>query len=190
MLSRTYQQSSAGTPADVARDPENRLLSHANRRRLDFEALRDSLLFAAARLDPAVFGRSVDLFKAPYTTRRTVYALIDRQNMPGTLRNFDLASPDQHSPGRFTTTVPQQALFLMNSPFVLEQARAVAARPDIARPMADALRVHHLYRAVLARDATPEEVNAALAFVDATPEKPWELLAQVLLCSNEFAFVD
>src|SRR5207237_1356749 len=78
MLSGTYQQSSA-VSADLYRlDPDNRLLARQNRRRLDFESLRDSLLSAAGRLDPTVGGRSVDLFKTPFTTRRTVYGSIDR----------------------------------------------------------------------------------------------------------------
>jgi len=190
MLSRAYQQSSAAGPESVARDPENRLLSHANRRRLDFEALRDSLLTVSGKLDRTVFGRSIDLFKSPYPLRRTLYGTIDRQNLPGTLRSFDLASPDQHSPGRFTTTVPQQALYLMNSPFVIEQARAVSQRRELAWPMAKAERVRRLYAATLARAPTPEEATLAAEFIATTPAKPWELLAQVLLCSNEFAFVD
>ena len=90
--------------------------------------MRDSLLVAAGQLDPQMFGRSVDLFAQPFTKRRSVYASIDRQNLPGTFRAFDLASPEQHTPQRFQTTVPQQALYLMNSAFVAERARAVAAR--------------------------------------------------------------
>ena len=190
MLSRAYQQASVASPESVARDPENRLLGHANRRRLDFEALRDSLLAVSGKLDPTVYGRSVDLFKPPYPVRRTLYGTIDRQNLPGTLRSFDLASPDQHSPGRFTTTVPQQALYLMNNPFVTEQARAVSQRRELAWPMATAERVRRLYAATLSRQPTPEETALAVEFVRTTPVKPWELLAQVLLCSNEFAFVD
>ena len=190
MLSRAYQQASVASPESVARDPENRLLGHANRRRLDFEALRDSLLAVSGKLDPTVYGRSVDLFKPPYPVRRTLYGTIDRQNLPGTLRSFDLASPDQHSPGRFTTTVPQQALYLMNNPFVIEQARAVSQRRELLWPMATAERVRRLYAAILSRPPTPEEAALAAGFVRSTPVKPWELLAQVLLCSNEFAFVD
>ena len=129
VLSDAYQQSSV-TNADIYRlDPENRFLTHQGRKRLEFEPLRDSLLAAAGRLDPTVFGKSVDLFKEAAPTRRAVYGYIDRQNLPGTFRAFDLASPDQHAPQRFQTTVPQQALYLMNSPFLDDQANAVAARP-------------------------------------------------------------
>src|SRR5207248_692920 len=113
MLSATYQQASTGPAELYGLDPDNRLLARQNRRRLDFESMRDSVLSAAGRLDPALGGRSVDLFKAPFSTRRTVYGFIDRQNLPGTMRAFDMASPDQHSPQRFQTTVPTQSLFLM-----------------------------------------------------------------------------
>ena len=93
VLSKTYCQSSAGsTPAD----PENRLLSHFSRQRLDLEALRDSLLFVAGRLDFAIGGSAVDIVKEPFSNRRTVYGFIDRQNLPGLYRTFDFASPDTH----------------------------------------------------------------------------------------------
>jgi hypothetical protein len=192
VLSDAYQQSSVAS-ADIFRtDPENRALSHQTRRRLEFEPLRDSLLTAAGRLDPAVGGKSVDLFAAPAPTRRAVYGYIDRQNLPGTFRAFDLASPDQHAPQRFQTTVPQQALYLMNSAFVAEQAKAVAARAD---GKDDVAKVTSHYRAVLSRNPTPEETALAVEFVKdgstaAGKLKPWEQLAQVLLLSNEFAVVD
>jgi hypothetical protein len=202
MFSATYQQSS--TPTGVVapgatrfEDPDNRLLSHQNRRRLDFEATRDSLLVAAGRLDPAIGGRPVELFKAPFPTRRSVYGMIDRLNLPGTFRVFDLANPDQHSPQRFQTTVPQQALFLLNSPFVVEQAKALAARPEIAAAKSTDERVTRLYRAVLSRNPTPNELSLGKAFigpaeptVKADAFGPLQHYAQVLLLSNEFAFVD
>jgi Protein of unknown function (DUF1553)/Protein of unknown function (DUF1549)/Planctomycete cytochrome C len=190
VLSETYRQSS--NVAGSLDDPENRLLGRMTRKRLTFEGLRDGLLSAADRLDTAVGGKSVDLFKTPFTTRRTMYGFIDRQNLPGTLRSFDFALPDTHSPQRFTTTVPQQALFLMNAPFAIEQAKALAARTadqDASK------RVAELYRLVLARRPTSEETAIAVEFISApAPEgsklTAWEQLAQVLLLSNEFAFVD
>jgi hypothetical protein len=195
MLSATYQQSSVGMPTAFSADPENRLLAHQNRRRLDFEAMRDSLLFASGRLDIShIGGRSVDLFKSPFTARRSVYGLIDRSNLPGTFRSFDLASPDQHSPQRFQTTVPQQALFLLNSPFVGEQAKALANRPDVKSSKDAAERVSKLYRAALGRSPTRDEALLASEFLAVDSEGgtfgKWEQLAQVLLLSNEFAFVD
>jgi len=162
-----------------------------SRKRLTFEGLRDNLLKTAGRLDSTVGGRSVDLFKEPFTTRRAVYGFIDRQNLPGTFHSFDLALPDTHAPQRFTTTVPQQALFLMNAPYVIEQGRALAARTEGD----SAKRIEEMYRLVYARKPTSEEALAASAFVTGPPEmgaklSPWEQLAQVLLASNEFAFVD
>jgi hypothetical protein len=191
VLSDAYRQSSA-VPEEMAKqDPENRLLARMTRKRLTFEGLRDGLLRSSGRLDLAIGGRSVDLFKEPFVARRAVYGFIDRQNLPGTFRSFDFALPDTHAPQRFTTTVPQQALFLMNSPFAIEQAKSLAAMtssPDSTK------RVEELYRLAFARKPTAEEMSTAAAFV-ATPDptakaSPWEQLAQVLLASNEFAFVD
>jgi hypothetical protein len=192
VLSSTYQQSSqASAPGN---DPENLLLARMNRGRLDFEALRDSMLFVSGQLDTTVHGRSVDLGKTPYSRRRTVYGFIDRQNLPGMFRTFDFAGPDTHSPMRFSTTVPQQALFLMNHPFVVEQVKKLVARPEIAAMEPGDGRVQALYRLVLGRSAKPEELILAREFL-ANPEpadklNPWEQLAQVLVLSNEFVFVD
>ncbi|MDY3552586.1 PSD1 and planctomycete cytochrome C domain-containing protein [Gemmata sp. JC717] len=194
MLSATYQQSSAVTPEMYKLDPENRLLAHQNRRRLDFEALRDSLLSASGRLDLTEGGKPVDLFKAPFSARRTVYGLIDRTSLPGTFKVFDVANPDTHSPQRFQTTVPQQALFLMNSPFVQEQAKSLAARKEVAAAKTAAAKVTTLYRLALSRNPTADELALATRFVAGDDPKSafgaWPQLAQVLLLSNEFAFVD
>jgi hypothetical protein len=192
VTSATYQQSSA-TPENLAKlDPENRLLARMSHKRITFEGLRDGLLDVGGKLDRTVGGRSVDIFKTPFATRRAVYGFIDRQNLPGTFRSFDFALPDTHAPQRFTTTVPQQALFLMNSPFVIEQAKAVLARTPEGDP---AKRIAELYRIVYARKPTADETTSAVEFVsapaDATSKlSAWEQLAQVLLLSNEFAFVD
>ncbi|MBY0460899.1 MAG: DUF1553 domain-containing protein, partial [Gemmataceae bacterium] len=161
---------------------------------LDFEALRDSLVWASGRLDLTLGGRPVDLFKAPFTTRRTVYGLIDRTNLPGVFRVFDVANPDTHSPQRFQTAVPQQALFLLNSPFVQEQAKALATRKEVAQAKTDADKVKVLYRLALSRNPTAAELELATAFVaDSDPKSAfdcWAQLGQILLLSNEFCFVD
>ena len=191
MMSATYRQASTAPAAVLQADPDNRLLARQNRRRLDFESMRDSLLRVAGRLDATIGGRPVDLFQAPFPTLRTVYGKIDRSNFPGTFRSFDVASPDQHSPQRFQTTVPQQALFLLNSPFVVEQAKALAKR---ASGKTDADRIRSLYRLALGRDPTAEELKLGLEFIAGAESKkdfgPWEQYAQVLLMSNEFMFVD
>jgi hypothetical protein len=199
LLSDTYRQRSDDRPECVKVDPENRLLWKFNRQRLDLEALRDSLLAAAGRLDPTLGGPAVDLLKEPFIPRRTVYGFIDRQNLPGMYRTFDFASPDTHAPQRFTTTVPQQGLFLMNSPFALQQAKALAARPEVAGPSQPELRIDALYRLLYGRPPSAEEIELGVRFVDEAsrgrqpPETkltPWEQYAQVLLLANEFAFVD
>ncbi|MEX1097952.1 MAG: PSD1 and planctomycete cytochrome C domain-containing protein [Planctomycetales bacterium] len=132
LLSRTWRQASADRPDCRSIDPENRLLWRMNRRRLDLEALRDGLLAAGGALDSTLGGPSISLTDAPFTPRRTVYGFIDRQNLPGLFRTFDFASPDAHTPQRHLTTVPQQGLFLLNSPFVLEQAERAAGDGDVA----------------------------------------------------------
>lgn len=163
MRSAVYQQASEQVDAAYAVDPENRLLWRQNRKRLDFESLRDSLLFAAGQLDTTIGGRPVDINGAQ-ATRRTVYGFIDRQNLPGMFRTFDFASPDATVGQRFNTSVPQQALFMMNSPFVLRQAKQIVKRPEVAEAPA-AQRVELLYKTVLGRSPAPEEAELALKFV-------------------------
>ena len=135
LLSSVYQQRSDENARSAAADPANFLLWKFNRQRLDFEAMRDSLLAVSGRLDESMGGQAVDIVKETPVPRRTIYGFIDRQNLPGMFRTFDFASPDASSAQRFFTTVPQQALFLMNSPFVIEQAKALAKRPEDRTPL-------------------------------------------------------
>jgi hypothetical protein len=200
VLSRTYQQASFDRPTCRRVDPENRLLWRFPRRRLDFEAMRDSLLFVAERLDRRMGGRPVDVAGDPQNRRRTVYAMVDRQSLPALFRAFDFASPDQSAERRPRTTVPQQALFSMNAPFVIEQAKALASRPEVSGAPSTEGRIAALYRTVLARTPAPSEIQAAARFVEPQGAQAgesghsqltrWEQLAQVLLMSNELLFVD
>jgi len=103
--------------------------------------------------------------------RRTLYGFIDRQNLPGILRSFDFASPDTSSAGRFQTTVPQQALFWLNSAFVAGQARALIARPDVKALDGDA-RVKRLYALAFQRAPTRRELAAAREFLRQAPPLP------------------
>ncbi|MGZ5518357.1 MAG: PSD1 and planctomycete cytochrome C domain-containing protein, partial [Limisphaerales bacterium] len=163
MLSSVYQQRS-DDPEDARTgqaDPENRLLSRMNRQRLDFEAMRDSLLAVSGQIDLKLGGPSEELFKAPYSKRRSVYGFIDRQFLAGAYRVFDFANPDMHNPQRAETTVPQQALFLMNSPFVIEQSRALAARVGGSNKE----KISQLYRIVFQREPTSKQLNAAVVFL-------------------------
>ncbi|XZE54196.1 DUF1553 domain-containing protein [Planctomycetaceae bacterium SH139] len=208
MLSATWQQASALRDGALQTDPENRLLWHMPRRRMEFEPLRDRLLFAAGTLDTHIGGRSVMIHQG--AKRRGLYAYVDREDIPSLLASFDLPSPDASQAIRAETTVPQQALYLMNSQFVIEQARALSARSaevqkahDAAADSApNATRVRALYRFALAREPNQSELDDALAFVNDQPDgdaavedpqqplDPWVQLAQVLLLCNEFAFVD
>jgi hypothetical protein len=200
MLSATYQQASFDRPDGRRLDPENRLYWRANRRRLDLEAMRDGLLAVSGRLDRAVGGRPVDVAGDPANRRRTVYGLVDRQSLPGLYRAFDFASPDQSAERRPHTTVPQQALFGLNSPFMLRQATALADRPEVAAEPDLARRAGVLYRLAMGRAPDAEEMAAALAFLGAeeksaeetakSPLGPWARFAQVLLLTNEMLFVD
>lgn len=194
LLSAAYQQSCEASAASRKADPENRYVSRMNRQRLDFEALRDTWLAVSGKLDPKLGGVPVDIVSEPFSPRRTIYGLIDRQNLPGVFRTFDFANPDVSSQGRFTTTVPQQALFMMNNPFVVEQARQLVQRDEIKRAKNDADKIQKLYQLVWLRPPEREEVRVAEKFIAGQPPKatlsPLEKYAQVLLLSNELLFVD
>jgi hypothetical protein len=166
VTSATYRESASISPALFAADPENRLWGHANRRRLDLEQMRDSVLLAAGKLDTAVVGgKSVDIWAQPFSPRRSVYGFVERQNLPGIFRTFDFASPDSTNAQRFRTTVPQQALFFMNAPLVVEQARALADRPEIKDAQDDGQRIRRLYRLLFDRFPDAEEGAAGRAFL-------------------------
>ncbi|MBX3745133.1 MAG: PSD1 domain-containing protein [Verrucomicrobiae bacterium] len=170
--SATWQQSGHVTPEAAVKDPDNRLLSHQNRRRLDFEALRDMLLQASGQLDLTMGGHAVEIAAQNYQPRRTVYGFVERQNLPGVFRTFDFASPDTTSAQRFQTTVPQQALFFMNSPFVLDQARHLVRRPEVAQAGSVAERVTQLYRVVFQRVPDAGEIALAEHFLAAAGDPP------------------
>ncbi len=174
--SHTYRQSSDATPAAAATDPDNQFLTRFNRRRLEFEALRDTLLSVSGQLESRRGGLPDDLIAEPFTKRRTVYGFVDRQNLPGMFRTFDYPNPDVSSVQRFATTVPQQALFLLNSPFVLEAARRVVARIELVSEGIEARKVAALYELLCQRAPEPEEREMALAFVRA-PSVPRPPLA-------------
>jgi hypothetical protein len=189
VLSAAYQQSSANRPDARRVDPENVLLWRMNRRRLDFEATRDALLAVSGRLDATPGGPPVrDILGG--ARRRTVYGFVDRLHVPGLYRVFDFPSPDASSPQRETTTIPQQALFLMNNPFVIECARQLVQLPEVAAEKDCARRVEHLYRRLYGRAPTSEEVSLAREFTGGMERDRWVRYAQGLLMANEFAFVD
>jgi hypothetical protein len=142
-----------------------------NRQRLDIEALRDSLLMVSGQLDLATGGPPFSLTATPAVPRRTLFGYIERGRVPVFLSSFDFASPDQHAPIRYRTTVPQQALFLLNSTFVAEQARLLAQRSETEAGADRAKRIQALYQFALGRPATPHEVDLAQQFVAAPPHE-------------------
>jgi mono/diheme cytochrome c family protein len=190
MLSSTYKQSSGHNPKYFPRDPENLLLWRMNRRRLEFEDLRDSLLAAAGKLDATVGGPSVDLWQAPYSPRRAVYGTIERQNLPGIFRTFDFANPDSSSAQRFRTTVPQQALFLMNAQFVVEQAKHVASLPEVLGKADDAAQVRTLYYRLFGRTPSAQELALAQKYLQLASAPPKSLVPTSQLWSYGYGSFD
>jgi mono/diheme cytochrome c family protein len=150
-------------------DPENKLLWRQNRQRLDFEAMRDSFLKVSAQLDLSVGGQPVDIVTNLGLARRTIYGFIDRQDLPNVFRTFDFANPDASVGQRFQTTVAPQALFLLNSPFVTERAKALVAQTNF-QTSANGQRVTNLYRTLLQRPPTLREVKLAQQFIADSPE--------------------
>lgn len=191
LMTNTTNSATAAVTADQRRqltkqqaeDPGNRLLWRGNRRRLDTESMRDSLLAISGQLDPQMYGRPVSLDE-PSNRRRTVYAMVERQSIPGIVRSFDVASADSSVARRTMTTVPQQALFAMNSAFMTQIAESLAGRLTKGEP---ASRIDQLYQFVFVRSPTADEQQAGLEFVSSAT---WEEYAQVLLMTNELMFVD
>ncbi len=172
VLSRIYRQSAVAGDQAVAVDPENRWLTRAVRKRRDFESLRDCTLWVAGSLDRSLGGVPVEIDQPQPNPRRTIYARIERQNLPAVFRTFDFASPDTHSPNRYFTTVPQQSLFLMNNHQMLTLARDAAARIRSRAPseQAPALAAES-FRLILGRQPTAEETESAIRFLRQPIEK-------------------
>ncbi len=195
VLSATYQQtSSAERPAEIGTDPGNLLLWRMNRRRLDVEAWRDSLLAASGRLDLAMGGPSADLSDLA-NRRRTLYARIGREDQDNLLLLYDFPTPSGHSPSREQTTTPLQQLFVLNSPLFSFQAGALAER--IGAPSSSELivpQVRQLYRELLAREPSERELELAQAFLAAAEpgalSASWSQYVHAVLGSNEEMFVD
>jgi hypothetical protein len=186
MLSATYALSDEPSARNYAADPDNRYLWRYNRRRLDAESLRDSLLFVSGKLDLKQGGPAVRLDQD--NTRRTVYGLVSRRGLDPMLALFDFPNPNSTSEQRLQTTVPLQKLFFMNSPFVLEQSSALAARLA-SMASEDGARVTRAYELLLQREPTKEELHLALEFLHAK-SNDWPEYAQVLLSSNEFIYLN
>jgi hypothetical protein len=183
MLSATYLQGASAEPETSKADPDNLLFGRANRRRLDAEGIRDSMLAATGELDPAAGGPAVKDLNSP---RRTLYLMTVRSDRTGYRMLFDAADPTGIVDRRTDSTVAPQALFMMNHPFVEARAKKLAAQ--LAGPDRD--RVQGLYRKLFGRPATDDEVALGSRFVGARGDAGWEQYCHALLCSNEFVYVD
>ncbi len=196
LLSATYRQASVDRPEARAVDPENTLLWRKNRQRLEYEAFRDSVMYVTEELDFRMGGLSEELTNSATNNRRAVYSFIDRQDLPGLLRVFDFPNPDSHSPQRPITTVPQQALFVMNSPVILERAKRFVQSTTFQQ-IEQTQRLEFLYQKFFQRQPAEEEVQVANQFFaswDTSGDEPkmdaWQQFTHLLLMTNEFMFVD
>jgi len=203
MLSSTWQMSSSGTPTDEERDPENRFLRRSNRRRLEAEPIRDSILFVGNQLDLQMFG-------APTGTdakRRAIYVSINRAALYEMFSTFDYVETDNHIEQRPVTIVPSQALFMMNSPMVFDSAKSLATTvlsQTSSDPSADlSPAIHAVFERLFARRAEPLEIERSMKFLQETDQllvsvpdaterrlQVWSALCRSLMASNEFVYVD
>lgn len=171
VLSEAYSQQSVERELAAKVDPNNDLYWKVNRRRLDFEALRDTLLVRSGQMDMAIHGKSETIHTAPFSKRRTVYAYIDRQNLPNLFRTFDLASPDAHSPRRAQTSVPQQGLYLLNSEFMAQLSMSLASRVEqVVQESGVDAGLSVAFSEVLGRLPTRDELSAFRDFLATQPD--------------------
>ena len=217
VLSRAYQLRADSTPANIAADPGNRLIWRHSSRRLDAEEIRDAMLAAAGNLDRTRSGGSAAsnmkvieltnigaeakriLLAADTSNQRSVYLPLVRTLVPRSLEVFDFAEQGMVTGSRDTTTVPTQALYLLNDPFVQKQALALAKRVLGSADLDDRGRVHLAYRLLLTRSATAKECERAqhyLAEYEAAAGKEtnprvaaWTSLCQAILASAEFRYI-
>ena len=199
VLSQTYMQASQENAEFRKIDPENDTMWRMPRRRLDLEAMRDSMLFVAGELDTSVGGKPVDLSTTPAIPRRTVYGFINRDIVSNLASTFDAANPNACSLKRPDTLVPQQTLFALNSEFIQDRAKSLVTLMKSSAGSEDPNeRITWLYRRLFGRDPLSDEMESMLQFVqkpkadnaDGTTADRWQSLAHALLASNEFSFVD
>jgi mono/diheme cytochrome c family protein len=197
MLSSTYQQSHEVDPENLQLDPANRYLWHYQTRRLDAELIRDSLLAIGGNLDASMFGPSI----LENTPRRSVYLRVKRSELIPLMTMFDAPEPTQSVGERISTTVPTQSLAMMNSPFVRQQAEKLAQRIYPTKDVPVATAVDSAYRITFARAITDVERTQMLAFIESqqgivggdpatSTERALVEFCQVLLCLNEFVYID
>jgi hypothetical protein len=188
MNSAVYQLAATSEPRAFEADPGNRLYWRASRRRLDIEPLRDTLLAVTGELDTTMGGRAVKLTEES-NKRRTVYGFVSRRKLDGTLSLFDFPNPNSTSEQRIETATPLQALFFLNSTFLQDRAKTLAAKLADAGAT-DTARIQAAYRRLYHRAPSPQELKLGLAFVASSGADAWPLYAQALLSANELLFVN
>ena len=155
-----------------------------NRQRLDAEEVRDAVLFASGKLDLHGGGKPEQLDDK--NLKRTVYGFVSRRRLDPMLELFDFPNANSTSEARIVTNVPLQGLFFLNSPLLMSQSEALAARVESSD---ERQAIEKAYRLLFDRAPTPNELKLGLEFLHSTPEKPWPKYLQVLLSSNEFNYV-
>ena len=208
MLSKTYQMSAELDENKKLKDPDDRLLSRFPRQRLSIEQIRDAFLAIGGDLD-LTMGGTLDpgvgtdgetssgriSLNPESTTRRSIYLPLRRSNLPTLYMLFDFGDATSPEGKRNPTTVATQALFVMNSPLVEREAKALAARS--AKRNGDSNRIEDLYLSILDRRPDPSEVDAGLTYVQRLRtkwngidgQKAWQSLCHALMASNEFIYV-
>jgi hypothetical protein len=194
MLSTTYQQAAIENGSSRIQDPENESLWRMPRRRLDLESMRDAMLKVSGELSPRVGGRPFDLLSSPVVPRRSVYAFVNRDIVSSLASTFDAANPTSCTAKRPETNVPQQTLFALNSSFIQDRAKALAAHQELDNVESDEERIRRMYQRCFSRPPDPDDLRIALTFIQSQPSDsetdPWQRFAHALLASNEFVFVD
>ncbi len=187
MLSAAYRQSS-GVKRPTS-DAENRLLGRMSRRRLEIEAWRDAMLAVSGALNLRMGGPATDLGDGD-NHRRTLYGVVKRYDLHNMLRLHDFPEPTAPSAARVATTTPLQQLFVLNSPFIQQQAAALARRLKNEVPESITAKVQRAYALLFGRPATDAQLRLAMEFLSPESDELWQQYCQVLLGSNEFLFVD
>ena len=191
VLSSTYRQCSNESEANRAIDPENNYLWRMNRRRLSIEQWRDSILAAGDNLD-RLGGKSLELTDKK-NVRRTVYGRVSRKKLNDMLMQFDYPDANVHAAKRSATTTAMQKLFVMNNPFMVEQAKRLAKRVAGEGVAASAEQVQSIYSILYSRQPSAAELDLALGFLQLPAESQltrWEQYSHALLAANEMSYID
>ncbi|MBP6784664.1 MAG: DUF1553 domain-containing protein, partial [Verrucomicrobiales bacterium] len=184
-------------PEKAALDPENHLWAHRPARRLEAEAIRDALLQVGNRLDNTMYGPSEANAESG---RRSVYLRVKRSELVPIMTMFDAPEPNQSIGDRGNTTVPTQALAMMNSNFVRDIANRLQARVEATRPATTEEAITRAYEIALGRSPGPDEVARMKSYIAQQaamlgnqPDSATQAMREfclALLSLNEFIYVD